>query len=93
MEMRGDFVSHEGLDVEIYGNLTGRKERDGDTGAHFFRMNNMALTLHTARVTPTYLLGYRAQSHLEYSLSKDKDRFDDCVVGRGESHLHVWLKY
>ena len=91
--MCGGFVSHEGLDVEIYGNLPGGKERDRDTGAHFFRMNNMALTLHTATVTVIYLLSYREQSHLEYSLSKDEDRFDDCVVGRGESDLHVWLKY
>ena len=87
------FVSHEGFDVEIYRNLSGGIERDGDTGGDFFRMNHMALTLNHHKHTAILIALYCRLSHLEYSLSKDKDRLDDGVVGRGESHLHVWLKY
>ena len=49
--MCGGFVAHEGLDVEIYGNLAGRVERDRDAGGHFFRMDHVALSLHTVMFT------------------------------------------
>ena len=45
MEMRGDFVSHEGLDVEVNGNVPWRKERNRDTGGHFLGMDNVTLSL------------------------------------------------
>ena len=48
MEMSGGLVTHEGLDVEINRNVPGREERDGDAGAHFLGMYDVALSLHTS---------------------------------------------
>ena len=35
--------------------------------------------------------GY-GELYLEYSLSKDQNRLDDGVIGRGQGHLHMRLE-